>query len=169
MYLNLNGSHFSYIKNLNMYSKSYCCSKCDKSWKTAKALNKHEKTCEASVRHVFPGGANKVTQTIFDLLEDEGIGNPVEQRYFRYCCAFDFECYFKKENQHPRNKEKLTWEDGHVQLSVSVCSNAPGYDQPKCFVSSGSTKEMIKLFFEYLVQISQESYALVFCTFLRRV
>ena len=30
MYLNLYGSHFSYIKNLNTYSKSYCCSKCDK-------------------------------------------------------------------------------------------------------------------------------------------
>ena len=39
MYLNLYGSHFSYIKNLNMYSKSYCCSKCDKLWKIAKALN----------------------------------------------------------------------------------------------------------------------------------
>jgi hypothetical protein len=24
-------------------------------------------------------------------------------------------------------------------LSVSVCSTVPGYDQPKCFVSSGST------------------------------
>ena len=29
MYLNLYGSHFTYIKNLNMYSKSYCCSKCN--------------------------------------------------------------------------------------------------------------------------------------------
>ena len=38
IYLNLYGSHFSYIKNLDMYSKSYCCSKCDKLWKTARAL-----------------------------------------------------------------------------------------------------------------------------------
>jgi hypothetical protein len=59
MYLNLYGSHFSYFKNLAMYSKSYCCSKCDKMWKTAKALNKHEKTCEATVRLIFPGGAIK--------------------------------------------------------------------------------------------------------------
>ena len=71
MYVNLYGSRFSYINNLNMYSKTYCCSKCDKLWKTAKALNKHEKTCEATVRHVFPGSAYKVLQTIFDLLEDE--------------------------------------------------------------------------------------------------
>ena len=52
MYLNLYGSHFSYIKNLKMYSKSYCCCKCDKMWKTAKALNKHERTCEAAVQYV---------------------------------------------------------------------------------------------------------------------
>ena len=60
MYLNLYGSHFSYLKNLRIYSKSYCCSKCDKMWKNAWALNRHEKTCEATVRHVFPGGAYKV-------------------------------------------------------------------------------------------------------------
>ena len=161
MYLNLYGSHFSYIKNLKMYSKSYCCSKCDKLWKTAKALNQHEKTCKASVRHVFPGGAYKVPQTIFDLLEDEGNVIPEELKYFPYRATFDFECYFKKGDQHPKNTAKLTWEAEHVPLSVSVCSNVPGYDQLKCFVSSGSAKEMIKQFVEYLVQISQESYALL--------
>ena len=75
-----------------MYSKTYCCSKCDKLWKTVKALNKHEKTCEATVRHVFPGGVYKVPQTIFDLLEDEGIVIPEELKYFPYGATFDFEC-----------------------------------------------------------------------------
>ena len=50
-------------------------------------------------------------------------------------------------------------------MSVSVCANVPGYDQPKCFVSSGSAKEMIKQFIEYLVEISQESYALLLVRF----
>ena len=115
-----------------------------------KTANKHEKTCEATVHHVFPGGVYKVPQTIFDLLEDEGIMIPEELKFFPYRATFDFECYFKKD-QHPRNTPKLTWEAEHV----------PGSDQPKCFVSSGSTKEMIKQFVEYLVQISQESYALL--------
>ena len=44
---------------------------------------------------------------------------------------------------------------------VSLCSNVPGYDEPKCFVSSGNTREMIKQFIDHLVQISQESYALL--------
>ena len=129
MYLNLYGSHFSYINNLKMYSKTYCCSKCDKLWKTARALNRHEKTCEATVRHVFPGGAYKVPQTIFNLLEDEGIHIPEDLKYFSHRATFDFECYFKKEDHwHPRNTAKLTWEAEHVSLGVSVCPNVPGYD-----------------------------------------
>ena len=161
MYLNLYGSHFSYIKNLGMYSKSYCCSKCDKMWKSAKALNQHEKTCEATVRHVFPGGAYKVSQTIFDLLADEGVEIPNDLKYFPYRATYDFECYFKRETDHPRNTAKLTWEAKHIPLSVSVCSNVPGYDQPKCFVSSGNTGDMFKRFVDYLVEISQESYRLL--------
>ena len=161
MYLNLYGSHFSYIKNLAMYSKSYCCSKCDKMWKTTKALNKHEKTCEATIRHIFPGGAYKVPQTIFDLLDDEGIDIPEHLKYFPYRAPFDFECYFKRETEHPRNTANLTWEAEHIPLSVSVCSNVPGYDQPKCFVSTGNTNDMIQGFEEYLVQISQESNVLL--------
>ena len=161
IYLNLYGSHFSYIKNLKMYSKTYCCSKCDKLWKTAWALNRHEKTCEATVRHVFPGGVYKVPQTIFDLLEDEGIVISEDLKYFPYRATFDFECYFKKKDQHPRNTAKLTWEAEHVPVSVSVCSNVPGYDEPKCFVSSGNTREMLKQFIDYLVEISQKSYSLL--------
>ena len=84
MYLNLYGSHFSYIKNLKMYSKSYCCSKCDKMWKNARAVNRHEKTCEATVRHVFPVGTYKVPKTIFDLLADEGVEIADDLKYFPY-------------------------------------------------------------------------------------
>ena len=106
---------------------------------------------------MFPGGVYKVPQTIFDLLEDEGIHILEDLKYFPYRATVDFECYFKKEDEHPRNTAKLTWEAEHVPLSVSVCSNVPG----KCFLSSDSAKEMIKQFVEYLVQISQESYVLL--------
>jgi hypothetical protein len=70
MYLNLYGSHFSYIKNLAMYSKSYCCCKCDKMWRTARALNRHERTCEATVRHVFlvvPTNFHKPSSTCWPM------------------------------------------------------------------------------------------------------
>jgi hypothetical protein len=130
-------------------------------WKYAWALDRHERTCEATVRHIFPSGAYKVPQTIFDLLADEGIDIPEDLKYFPYRATFDFECYFKRETEHPRNTAKLTWEAEHIPLSVSVCSDVPGYDEPKCFVSSGSTSEMIQQFVEYLVEVSQESYRLL--------
>ena len=149
MYLNLHGKHFSYIKNISLYSKSYSCSKCDKLWKSAWALNRHERTCEAVVKHTFPGGAYRVPQTLFHLLEDEGIVVPDDLRFYPYRVTFDFECYFKHHAQHPRNSEKLTWEAEHVPLSVSVCSNVPGYDQPRCFVTSGDTSDLIKRFYRF--------------------
>ena len=110
---------------------------------------------------MFPSGVYKVPQTIFDLLEDEGIVISEDLKYFPYRATFDFECYFRKEDQHPRNTAKLTCEAEHVPLSVSVCSNVPDYDEPKCFVSSGNTREMLKQFIDYLAEISQKSYALL--------
>ena len=98
-------------------------------------------------------------------MADEGIDIPEDLKYFPYRATFDFECYFKRETEHPRNTAKLTWEAEHVPLSVSVCSNVPGYDQLKCFVSSDSTSEMIQQFVEYFVQISQESYVLLLYRF----
>ena len=77
MYVNLYGKHFSYIKDISLYSKSYCCSKCDKFWKSSWALNRHERTCEAVVKHTFHGGAYRVPQTLFHILEDEVLTFPM--------------------------------------------------------------------------------------------
>ena len=72
--------------------------------------------------------------------------------------TFDFECYFDKENANQKkNTEKLTWQSSHVPLSVSVCSNVPGYDEAKCFVSNGNPNEFITEFVQYLVSISTKS------------
>ena len=56
---------------------------------------------------------------------------PEVLKYFPYRAKFDFECYFKRETEHPRNTAKLKWEAEHISLSVSVCSNVPGYDAPQ--------------------------------------
>ena len=43
LFLNLHDTHFPYIKGLPWYSKSFCCSRCDKYWKRAPNLRQHEK------------------------------------------------------------------------------------------------------------------------------
>ena len=71
LYLNLYQRHFSYIKDLKKYAKSYCCSRCEKFWKHVGKLHRHERTCEAKVHYMFPGGAYKTPPTIFQLLEHD--------------------------------------------------------------------------------------------------
>ena len=162
LYLNLYEKHFSYIKDLARYSKSFCCSRCGKFWKGANKLRRHEATCDGKVQLKYPGGAYHVPKTIFEELEDEGILVPEEARYFPYRATFDFECYFDKEKgQDLKNSEKLNWQSAHVPLSVSVCSNVPEYQEPKCFVSNGDPKEFIEEFIQYLVSISTKSSSLL--------
>ena len=57
MYLNLYEAHFSYIKDIRMYSHSYKCSKCEQAlWKTPQALHRHERTCTEGIKRVYKGG-----------------------------------------------------------------------------------------------------------------
>ena len=163
-------NHVSYIKDLARCSKSFRCSRCCKYWRRTSNSRQHKETCDEKVKLKYPGGAYYVPKTIFDELEYEGIIVPEEARYFSYRAAFDFECYFDKEKgQELKNSEKLNWQPAHVPLSVSVCSNVPEYEEPKCFVSGGDPKEFITEFIQYLVSIStksssllQENYAPVF-------
>ncbi|CAH3020547.1 unnamed protein product [Porites evermanni] len=82
--------------------------------------------------------------------------HPIDEwRYFPYRATFDFECYFDKEKaQELKNTEKLTWQSAHVPLSVSVCSNVPGYQAPKCFVLEGDSDLLLEAFVQYLTKIS---------------
>ena len=162
LYLNLYENHFSYIKDLARYSKSFCCSRCGKYWKRASNLRQHEATCDGKVQLKYPGGAYHVPKTVFEQLEEEGIIVPEEARYFRYHATFVFECYFDQEKaQELKNTDKLNWQSSHVPLTVSVCSNVPGYQAPKCFVSNGGPNEFISEFIQYLTKISLKSSSLL--------
>ena len=123
---------------------------------------RHEKTCDGKVQLKYPGGAYHIPKIIFEELEDEGIVVPDEWRYFPYRATFDFECYFDKEKaQELKNTEKLTWQSAHVPLSVSVCSNVPGYQAPKCFVLEGDSDLLLEAFVQYLTKISTKSSSLL--------
>ena len=55
-YLNLYENHFSYIKDLARYSRSFCCSHDGKYWKKGSRFSRHEKTCDGKVQLKYPGG-----------------------------------------------------------------------------------------------------------------
>ena len=158
--LNLDQRHFSYIKDMNKYAKSYCCSRCGKFWKHVGMLHRDEKTCEAKVDYTLPGGAYNTPPTIFQLLEDEGFTIPEHLKYFPYRATFDFECMFSSTTGL-ENTKKPTWNAKHILLSVSVCTNVPVYDQPKCFVTDENSNQLVKEVMDYLVEISRKSYGLM--------
>ena len=164
LYLNLYENHFSYITYLARCSKSFCCSCCGKYWKKSSRLNRHEKTCDGKVQLKYPGSTYHVPKTVFEQLEEEGIIVPEEARYFPYHATFDFECYFDQEKAQELKKkcstDKLNCQSSHVPLTVSICSNVPGYQAPKCFVSNGGPNEFISEFIQYLTKIRLKSSSL---------
>ena len=160
MYLNLYENHFSLITNLEQYCRVAQCRVCGKLWKTVWQMNRHERTCNQVTKKKFVGGSYQPEPTVFELLEDEGIMVPEEDRYYPYRITYDFESYFLKENL-PASSEKLTWEAKHEPLSVSICSNVPGFMDPKCIITVGSAEDLVMEMVNYLHNIQTTAQACV--------
>ena len=158
MYLNLYEAHFSYIKDIRMYSHSYKCSKCEQAlWKSSWELHRHERTCEAGVNRIYKGGVYRPPASIFERLDDEGIIASPVLRYFPYRATFDFECYFSDERL-PTNTDHVEWIARHVPLSVSVASNVPGYEPAQCYITDGDSDKLVADMMVHLTAISDTAY-----------
>ena len=159
MYVNLYGTHFSYIQDMKSYSHSYMCSKCENSlWKYPSLLKRHELTCEAGVRHVYNGGVYHPPPSVFERLDDEGIVVDEGLRYYPYRATFDFECFFTGDNL-PADTDHVQWVARHVPLSVSVASNVPGYEPALCFVTDGDADKLVGCMMTRLNTISDAAFA----------
>ena len=158
MYLNLYEAHFSYIKDIRMYSHSYKCSKCEQAlWKSPWELHRHERTCEAGVNRKYKGGVYHPPPSVFERLDDEGIVVEKMLRYYPYRATFDFESYFSDERL-PANSDKLQWSARHIPLSVSVASNVPGHVAPCCFITDGDSEKLVADMMRHLHTISDAAY-----------
>jgi G:T-mismatch repair DNA endonuclease (very short patch repair protein) len=156
--VNLYEDHFSYIKDLEKYSKSYRCTTCDKLWKHEGMYHRHQATCVLGIKHQYSGGTYHSVPTVWEELEDVGI--QVEDRFFPFRATFDIEVYFSKEDL-PKNTDKVEWVAKHHLLSISVASNVPGYEEPICFVSGGDSSVVVADFITHLGKISEASYSLL--------
>ena len=158
MYLNLYEAHFSYIKDIRMYSHSYKCSKCEQAlWKSPYDLHRHERTCTEGIKRVYKGGVYRPPSSIFERLDDEGIIVSPVLRYFPYRATFDFECYFSDERL-PTNTDHVEWIARHVPLSVSVASNVPGYEPAQCYITDGDSDKLVADMMVHLTAISDTAY-----------
>ena len=116
-------------------------------------LKRHESTCEGCIRRVYKGGVYRPTPAVFQRLEDEGIHVVNVLRFYPYRATFDFECFFDGENL-PNATDHVEWVARHVPLSVSVASNVPGYEAPRCFVTDGDSKKLVAEMLRHLHTIT---------------
>ena len=158
MYVNLYESHFSYIKDIRMYSHSYKCSKCENSlWKYPSLLKRHDLTCEAGVRHVYNGGVYHPPPSVFERLDDEGVDVSDSLRFYPYRATFDFECFFTGDNL-PADTNTLQWSARHVPLSVSVASNVPGHEYAQCYITNGDSDKLVADMMSHLHAVSDAAF-----------
>ena len=156
--LNLFNGHFSFIKDMKKFSKCFKCEKCGQSFKKSFKLERHERKCEACVKFEYPGGVYVPKKNVFAKIEEEGIEVAEDLKFSNYRATFDVEVFFPSEATLPEKRAKLEYKSEHSLLSVSVCSNVPDFDQPKCFIVDGpqleDSKKLVNEFVSYLEGIS---------------
>ena len=62
--------------------------------------------------------------------------------FYPFRATFDFECFFDGENL-PADSDRVQWIARHVPLSVSLASNIPGYETPRCYVTEGDSDKLV--------------------------
>ena len=156
--LNIQSTHFSWIKNLRLYTKSYKCVYCEKLVKSAGALKQHSLSCNSgSTKFDHPFGAFTTPKTIYDKLKEVGITLDESRRYYPFWAVFDAETFITSDSQNlPKNTQTITWNSKHNLASVSVCSNVAGFTEPRCFVNEGYNEQnVVNCMLDYLSELSQ--------------
>lgn len=158
MNVNLYENHFSFIKNMSLFSKSFLCPSCKKSWKTNWQMKRHLGSCSTLTREVYYSGSFELTRNIFERLSDHNIVIPQELRFFDYRIVFDIECALVPTEVADSSRTHYTHE--HQLASISVCSNVPHHEEPVCLITNGDSKELIGRFIDLITEISVMSYDL---------
>ena len=151
--LNLHDKHFSLIKRLDIYARSYDCDRCQASFDRLSNYKRH--VCSFSQQRLkFSRQIFSPSPTVFDEMgQRANIIVEAYRRFYPYRITYDIECFMSKE-ELPSNTDRLVYTSKHQLLSISTCSNVPGYTEPQCFISEGSDVQCIEKFMDYISRIS---------------
>ena len=135
-------------------------------------LKRHQKSnsdCTKFPKEKFPGGFFKRKLTVFeeiDSLPIGGIGQYHFDKYYPYFICFDFEAMHEKTDEfdmvdteievevnNSLTKCKTRFISLHKPISVSICSNVPGFKQPHHIVKSFSEKQLVIDMIKYMMVI----------------
>ena len=146
VHLNLYKNHFSFIKNINTYTKRFQCDTCDRIFDRSDYLMKHQNVCSTEIPESYSGSKLRPSETIFDMLEKVGIVVPKEDRFYPYISVFDYESILRKEDSkiHGHN-----FRSAHVPLSYSICSNILDHTDVVHALSEGYPQKLVDSMVEH--------------------
>jgi len=148
--MNLHGEHFSYVRDVDRFCRSFKCLVCDAHFTRATNAKRH--TCDVNkvTNMKYSNGIFKPPATVWDLVELEtGICVPQTLRFYPYWMTYDIESLLLKEDLPPATTT-TTFHSQHQLVSVSVCSNIPEFDKPVCFVRHSTVDECVERFVAYV-------------------
>ncbi len=163
MKLDLTNKHFSLIRNMAIYCKSWKCTKCDNFiTKWAISLKRHLQDCsgrfEPKVK--YRAGRFYCFPTLFDRLEKMGIVADEVQRYSESFTCWDLESApVPVGDGDPQQGKCLTYEDRQVAIACAICSNVDGYTEDICLKLDydSDPQELVKEMLDYFLEISAVS------------
>lgn len=163
--VNLYKDHFSYIKDINQFSKNFPCPKCKRLFTRLFFLQRHINTCDVKVKYWFKSG---IYQPKLDLFEELSVLNiptpPIKDCFYPYRCVFDMESYFNSK-EVPDNTLKTSFYHKHVAGSVSICSNVPGFTKPITLISNDDIQSLVDSMIDIFYSVSIKAMKLLQKTF----
>ena len=147
-------NHFCYIRDVSKFTKCYQCKLCSKCFDLKYRLNRHAKGClKNQTKLMYKGDYFFPPLTIFEQIEKfTNISVHPNNRFFPFFVTYDIECYLGSSTQN--DTANMTFSSEHTLMSISVCSNIPGYEDPCCLVSEGCVNSLVEKFVLYLEKLS---------------
>ena len=152
MYVNVYESHLSYIKDIEVYTHQYKCSVCHRVFERNSNRTRHEKVCVKVKKLTLTGGTYFPAKNLREELDDATLP------FYPYFIFWDSECMLIKEEISPT--DKLTFTQRHVPVSISVCSNVPGFREALCLVEV-EVDVLLSRFIEYMEEIRRKAFSLL--------
>ena len=157
--LNVYANHFCYVRDVEKFCRSFKCQSCDAFFTRAGDVKRHSCDVERVTDFTYASGVFGPSPRVWELVEREtDIRVPSELKSYPYWMTYDIEAVLLKENL-PDGTATTSFLNEHQLVSVSLCSNVPGFTEPVCFVRESTVDECVSGFIAAAEALLRRRYA----------
>ena len=156
IYLNHYSGHLFPINNIQTYfsSRKFECRNCHQLFDRLFNMERHERTCSAQTKYTLPGGYVSQPSTVFSSLSEYGIYVEEKDTFQDYLAVYDIECALERIDESGGDNVKFY--QRHNPISVAICSNVDGYEDPEVIIDA-NPEELVKKLVSKLNAISKKA------------